>query len=72
MSTYEISKSSLLSLKAEILRKQEELTKAKFENAIKIKVLKKNTPLEIKNKGVEGRNKRDENSDDEDLLKQSK
>ncbi|KAJ8969678.1 hypothetical protein NQ317_000541 [Molorchus minor] len=59
MSSYEISKSSLLSLKAEILRKQQELIKAKADNDQKIKIIKKNTPLEIKNKGVESRQIRD-------------
>nr|XP_023014486.1 coiled-coil domain-containing protein 174 [Leptinotarsa decemlineata] len=72
MSTYEISKSSLLSLKAEILRKQQELTKAKFDNEVKVKILKKNTPLEIKNKGIESRIRNDECPEDEDLLKQSR
>ncbi|CAH1183265.1 unnamed protein product [Phaedon cochleariae] len=72
MSTYEISKSSLLSLKAEILRKQQELVKAKAGNEVKIKVLKKNTPLEIKNKGVEGRSRNDETEEEQDLLKQSR
>ncbi|XP_060524006.1 coiled-coil domain-containing protein 174 [Cylas formicarius] len=71
MSTYEISKSSLLSLKAEILRKQEELTKAKVENDQKIKVIKKNNPLEFKNKGVEERGSRDLSEEDLDLLKLS-
>ncbi|XP_057670827.1 coiled-coil domain-containing protein 174 [Diorhabda carinulata] len=70
MSTYEISKSSLLSLKAEILRKQEDISKAKIENEAKIKVLKK-VPLEIKNKGVEERSNKDY-EEDLDLLKLSK
>lgn len=70
MSTYEISKSSLLSLKAEILRKQEDISKAKIENEAKIKVLKK-VPLEIKNKGVEERGNKDY-EEDLDLLKLSK
>ncbi|KAJ8936226.1 hypothetical protein NQ318_009359 [Aromia moschata] len=69
MSTYEISKSSLLSLKAEILRKQQELIKAKADNDLKIKVIKKNTPLEIKNKGLEARQIKDLEEEDEDLLK---
>ena len=87
MSTYEISKSSvsfslqnfrywcttfqLLSLKAEILRKQEELSKAKAENDVKIRNLKKNSPLDLKNKGVEQRQTQD-TSEDEDLLKKSR
>ncbi|XP_028136437.1 coiled-coil domain-containing protein 174 [Diabrotica virgifera virgifera] len=71
MSTYEISKSSLLSLKAEILRKQQELSKAKVENDVKIKTLKK-SPLEIKNKGVEARDRNDQSDVDQDLLKQSR
>lgn len=40
----------MLSLKAEILRKQQECTKIKADNEVKIKTLKKNTPLEVKNK----------------------
>ncbi|CAH1104679.1 unnamed protein product [Psylliodes chrysocephalus] len=71
MSTYEISKSSLLSLKAEILRKQQELSKAKLENEVKKKVLK-NNPLDIKNKGIELREKNDQTDEHEDLLKQSR
>lgn len=71
MSTYEISKSSLLSLKAEILRKQEELNKNKHENRSKTPHLKKLTPLEVKNKGVEQRTLNDTN-EDENLLKQSR
>ncbi|CAG9826242.1 unnamed protein product [Diabrotica balteata] len=71
MSTYEISKSSLLSLKAEILRKQQELNKAKVDNDVKIKILKK-SPLEIKNKGVEARDRNDQSDVDQDLLKQSR
>ncbi|KAJ8921808.1 hypothetical protein NQ315_008437 [Exocentrus adspersus] len=72
MSTYEISKSSLLSLKAEILRKQQELVKAKADNEIKIKIIKKNTPLEIKNKGIEARLRNDITEEEENLLKLSK
>ncbi|CAG9854937.1 unnamed protein product [Phyllotreta striolata] len=71
MSTYEISKSSLLSLKAEILRKRDELSKIKVENEVKKKVLK-NNPLDIKNKGVEEREKFDQTEENEDLLKQSR
>ncbi|XP_018576141.1 coiled-coil domain-containing protein 174 [Anoplophora glabripennis] len=72
MSTYEISKSSLLSLKAEIIRKQQELIKTKADNEVKIKTIKKNAPLEIKNKGIEARQKNDITEEEEDLLKQSK
>lgn len=62
----------LLSLKAEIFRKQQELIKAKADNEVKIKVIKKNTPLEIKNKGIEARQKNDITEEEENLLKQSK
>ncbi|XP_030754066.1 coiled-coil domain-containing protein 174 [Sitophilus oryzae] len=72
MSTYEISKSSLLSLKAEILRKQEDLAKAKADNAEKIKVIKKKSPLELKNKGVNERARRDFGDEEQDLLKLSR
>nr|XP_022908615.1 coiled-coil domain-containing protein 174 [Onthophagus taurus] len=72
MSTYEISKSSLLSLKAEILRKQDEVTKAKLQNKAKsVQESRKSTPLELKNKGVTERSKFDE-VEDEDLLKKSR
>ncbi|RZC32897.1 coiled-coil domain-containing protein 174 [Asbolus verrucosus] len=73
MSTYEISKSSLLSLKAEILRKQQELSKARAENEVKIRNLKKNSPLDLKNKGVEQRQTaQDLSEEEENLLKKSK
>uniref|UniRef100_A0A1Y1MAG5 CCDC174 alpha/beta GRSR domain-containing protein n=1 Tax=Photinus pyralis TaxID=7054 RepID=A0A1Y1MAG5_PHOPY len=72
MSTYEISKSSLLSLKAEILRKQEELNKTKLENQTKTAPTKKLTPLEVKNKGVEQRTVNDISEEDENLLKKSR
>ncbi|VEN42769.1 unnamed protein product [Callosobruchus maculatus] len=71
MSTYQISQSSLLSLKAEILRKQQELVKAKADNEVKREIIKKKTPLELKNKGVEDRKRFDETEEDKDLLKQS-
>nr|CAH7738206.1 unnamed protein product [Callosobruchus chinensis] len=71
MSTYQISQSSLLSLKAEILRKQQELVKSKAENEVKREIIKKKTPLELKNKGVEDRKRFDETEEDKDLLKQS-
>lgn len=61
----------MLSLKAEILRKQQELSKAKLENEVKKKVLK-NNPLDIKNKGIELREKNDQTDENEDLLKQSR
>ncbi|KAF2885118.1 hypothetical protein ILUMI_21052 [Ignelater luminosus] len=70
MSTYKISKSSLLSLKAEINRKQEELNKAKLQNKIKKAQLKK--PLEIKNKDVEQRKAQDGNEEDVNLLEKSR
>lgn len=41
-----------MSLKAEILRKHQELAKAKSDNERKIKLIKKNTPLEFKNKNL--------------------
>ncbi|EFA13255.1 coiled-coil domain-containing protein 174 [Tribolium castaneum] len=72
MSTYEISKSSLLSLKAEILRKQQELAKAKVENEVKIRQIKKNTPLDLKNKGIEQRQAQDLSEEDQNLLKKSR
>lgn len=62
----------LLSLKAEISRKQQELIKARADNEVKIKVIKKNTPLEIKNKGIEARQKNDITEEEADLLRQSK
>nr|CAI5818239.1 unnamed protein product [Callosobruchus analis] len=71
MSTYQISQSSLLSLKAEILRKQQELVEAKAENKIKREIIKKKTPLELKNKGVENRKRFDDTEEEKDLLKQS-
>ncbi|CAH1131437.1 unnamed protein product [Ceutorhynchus assimilis] len=71
MSSYEISKSSLISLKAEILRKQEELGKAKQANSEKIKVIKKKA-LELKNKGVDDRKLNDLNEEEQDLLKLSR
>lgn len=62
----------MLSLKAEILRKQNELGKAKIQNNIKIaQHVKKNTPLDIKNKGIEKRLINDF-VEDEDLLKKSR
>ncbi|GJQ74237.1 hypothetical protein Trydic_g23461 [Trypoxylus dichotomus] len=72
MSTYEISKSSLLSLKAEILRKQEEVNKEKLLNKAKAaQGIKKGSPLDLKNKGLSERQKND-TFEDEDLLKKSK
>lgn len=61
----------LLSLKAEILRKQEDLTRTKQENAEKIKTIKKKS-LELKNKGVDGRQLNDLDDAEQDLLKLSK
>lgn len=67
MSTYEISKSSLLSLKAEILRKQQELHKVKTQNENKIKTIKRNTPLQEKhNEGLESRIQKDEEQNKEE------
>ncbi|KAI4460308.1 hypothetical protein MML48_6g00017791 [Holotrichia oblita] len=72
MSTYEISKSSLLSLKAEILRKQEEVNKEKLLNKAKAaQGIKKGSPLDLKNKGVDERQQSD-SFEDEDLLKKSR
>ncbi|XP_044757449.1 coiled-coil domain-containing protein 174 [Coccinella septempunctata] len=65
MSTYEISKSSLLSLKAEILRKQEELKNKIYKKE------KKKTPL-TKNKGIEQRSEKDSVEDLEELEKSRK
>lgn len=62
----------LLSLKAEILRKQQELSKVKKDNRVKIQNLKNNTPLDLKNKGVELREANDGNSEDENLLQKSR
>jgi hypothetical protein len=62
----------LLSLKAEILRKQQELGKAKSENEIKIRNLKKNSPLDLKNKGIEQRQTQDLSEEEENLLKKSR
>lgn len=64
MSTYEISKSSLLSLKAEILRKQEELKNKVYKKE------KTKAPL-TKNKGVDERNERD-SAEDLELLEKSR
>ncbi|KAK4883559.1 hypothetical protein RN001_006878 [Aquatica leii] len=72
MSTYEISKSSLLSLKAEILRKQDELSKVKLQNETKKVIKKKVTPLEVKNKGLEQRELNDINHEEENLFKKSR
>ncbi|KAF7266878.1 coiled-coil domain-containing protein 174 [Rhynchophorus ferrugineus] len=72
MSTYEISKSALLNLKAEILRKEDDLVKAKSENVQKLKVIKKRAPLELKNKGVEERKQFDYTEEELDLLKLSR
>lgn len=58
----------MLSLKAEILRKQQELSKTRAENEIKIAQLKKNAPLDLKNKSVEERQKQDELSTEEENL----
>lgn len=62
----------LLSLKAEILRKQQELSKVQKDNKVKIQNLKKNTPLDLKNKGVEQRESRDISDEEINLLKQSR
>lgn len=62
----------MLSLKAEILRKQDELSKVKVQNNINIaQHVKKNTPLDIKNKGIEKRMV-NEIVEDEDLLRKSR
>ncbi|XP_066247138.1 coiled-coil domain-containing protein 174 [Euwallacea similis] len=71
MNSYEINKSSLLSLKAEILRKEEGLTKAKIDNIEKAKSIKKKT-FELKNKGIEKRQENDLNEEEQDLLKLSR
>ncbi|XP_048517485.1 coiled-coil domain-containing protein 174 isoform X1 [Dendroctonus ponderosae] len=71
MSTYEISKSSLLSLKAEILRKQEDVARAKIENDGKIRTIKKKYTVK-KNKGIENREINDLTEEDHDLLRLSK
>ncbi|XP_066150027.1 coiled-coil domain-containing protein 174 [Euwallacea fornicatus] len=71
MSSYDINKSSLLSLKAEILRKEEGLTKAKIDNIEKAKSIKKKT-FELKNKGIEKRQENDLNEEERDLLKLSR
>lgn len=60
----------LLCLKAEILRKQEELKKATLENKVRKAPTKK--PLEFKNKGVEERQQNDHNEEDENLLRKSR
>lgn len=62
----------MLSLKAEILRKQEEVNKEKLLNKAKAaRGIKKGSPLEIKNKGINDRQKNDVWEDD-DLLKKSR
>ncbi|KAK9884659.1 hypothetical protein WA026_007502 [Henosepilachna vigintioctopunctata] len=65
MSNYEISKSSLISLKAEIIKKQEEARQKGYIN------VKKKVPLIIKNKGVEKRNEKD-SVEDLDLHQKSR
>lgn len=67
-----LSFTQLLSLKAEILRKQQELSKVQKDNKVKIQNLKKNTPLDLKNKGVEQRESRDISDEEINLLKQSR
>lgn len=62
----------LLSLKAEILRKQQELAKVQKDNKVKIQNLKKNTPLDLKNKGVEQRENNDISEEEINLLKKSR
>lgn len=59
----------MLSLKAEILRKQEELNKSKLQNKAKKPQPKK---LEVKNKGVEEREVNDYVEDEDLLLKSRK
>lgn len=54
------------------MRKQEELQKARAENDVKIRTIKKNTPLEIKNKGLEQRILNDLTEEEQDILKQSR
>lgn len=62
-----------MSLKAEVLRKQNEISKVKSENNARIiKQTRKITPLILKNKGVEGRAGYDVHEEDEDLLKNSR
>ncbi|KAL1506521.1 hypothetical protein ABEB36_005869 [Hypothenemus hampei] len=71
MSIYEISKSSLLSLKAEILRKQEGFSKAKLDNEEKFITIKKKS-LELRNKGIENRSQNDLTDEEHNLLRLSK
>lgn len=64
-------------MKAEILRKHQELAKAKNDNERKIKQIKKNTPLEFKNKNFHkdkqtGITEISETEDDQDLLTKSR
>lgn len=67
-----------MSLKAEILRKHQELAKAKSDNERKIKLIKKNTPLEFKNKSFNTNDKDTtteiitESEEVQGLLKQSR
>nr|XP_024217668.1 coiled-coil domain-containing protein 174 isoform X2 [Halyomorpha halys] len=71
--TIDISKSSLISLKAELSRKQEEVKNIKTTNSYIKLPPKPKVPVK-KNIGVEDRNKRDTELDSEeiDLLKKSK
>lgn len=68
----------LLSLKAEILKKHQELAKVKSENEKKINIIKKSTPLEFKNKAHMNDNKQQtgeteaENEECQGLLKKSR
>lgn len=65
-------------MKAEISRKHQELAKARNENDRKIKVIKKNTPLEFKNKTFQKDKQKgiteiiSENEEDQDLLRTSR
>ncbi|ERL94466.1 hypothetical protein D910_11743 [Dendroctonus ponderosae] len=61
----------LLSLKAEILRKQEDVARAKIENDGKIRTIKKKYTVK-KNKGIENREINDLTEEDHDLLRLSK
>ena len=59
-------------MKAEILRKHGEVNKAKLDNRVKIaNAEKKQTPLDLKNKGIDER-RRNDIVEDEDLLRKSR
>ncbi|KAJ9587038.1 hypothetical protein L9F63_019380 [Diploptera punctata] len=71
----DVSKASLVSLKAELSRKQDEVTKAKVQGAYlrPFPKIKKQTVWSKQNAGVTERDEKDlEQEEDEDILKKSR